>query len=130
MLRRPPRSTRTDTLFPYTTLFRSVRHAQADGAVVVAPVGVDRRVVVGHQAAIAVHVGRQQRHDGRQVALQAGDVAAEQGGVLRSEERRAGKEGVSTFRSWRSASHLKKTHSSSMDRLTHMCILTLIKHNC
>src|SRR3546814_6689850 len=24
MLRRPPRSTRTDTLFPYTTLFRSV----------------------------------------------------------------------------------------------------------
>src|SRR3546814_18336702 len=25
MLRRPPRSTRTDTLFPYTTLFRSCR---------------------------------------------------------------------------------------------------------
>src|SRR3546814_11832043 len=24
MVRRPPRSTRTDTLFPYTTLFRSV----------------------------------------------------------------------------------------------------------
>src|SRR3546814_12805953 len=24
MIRRPPRSTRTDTLFPYTTLFRSV----------------------------------------------------------------------------------------------------------
>src|SRR3546814_13747197 len=29
MIRRPPRSTRTDTLFPYTTLFRSqIRHAQ------------------------------------------------------------------------------------------------------
>src|SRR3546814_1995862 len=28
MIRRPPRSTRTDTLFPYTTLFRSV---QRDG---------------------------------------------------------------------------------------------------
>src|SRR3546814_15703215 len=28
MIRRPPRSTRTDTLFPYTTLFRS----QASGA--------------------------------------------------------------------------------------------------
>src|SRR3546814_6488425 len=28
MIRRPPRSTRTDTLFPYTTLFRSV-HAKA-----------------------------------------------------------------------------------------------------
>src|SRR3546814_3593858 len=32
MIRRPPRSTRTDTLFPYTTLFRSVvphRHVAA-----------------------------------------------------------------------------------------------------
>src|SRR3546814_6199229 len=28
MLRRPPRSTRTDTLFPYTTLFRSVRASE------------------------------------------------------------------------------------------------------
>src|SRR3546814_19077196 len=27
MIRRPPRSTRTDTLFPYTTLFRSGRQA-------------------------------------------------------------------------------------------------------
>src|SRR3546814_8762818 len=27
MLRRPPRSTRTDTLFPYTTLFRSLAQA-------------------------------------------------------------------------------------------------------
>src|SRR3546814_10100226 len=27
MIRRPPRSTRTDTLFPYTTLFRSCRRA-------------------------------------------------------------------------------------------------------
>src|SRR3546814_4512095 len=44
MIRRPPRSTRTDTLFPYTTLFRGIhrsrilrivaRHgAQHDGAV-------------------------------------------------------------------------------------------------
>src|SRR3546814_15103607 len=34
MIRRPPRSTRTDTLFPYTTLFRSVgidfRHGRAE----------------------------------------------------------------------------------------------------
>src|SRR3546814_12788857 len=31
MIRRPPRSTRTDTLFPYTTLFRSIerRHHRA-----------------------------------------------------------------------------------------------------
>src|SRR3546814_18691353 len=30
MIRRPPRSTRTDTLFPYTTLFRSLPAADAD----------------------------------------------------------------------------------------------------
>src|SRR3546814_12460937 len=38
MIRRPPRSTRTDTLFPYTTLFRSfgdaVAHIQAELLVV------------------------------------------------------------------------------------------------
>src|SRR3546814_18643507 len=33
MIRRPPRSTRTDTLFPYTTLFRSgAAHVEADQA--------------------------------------------------------------------------------------------------
>src|SRR3546814_10341949 len=32
MIRRPPRSTRTDTLFPYTTLFRSQLLADAAGA--------------------------------------------------------------------------------------------------
>src|SRR3546814_325463 len=37
MIRRPPRSTRTDTLFPYTTLFRSR---------VVDEVGVDQHAVV------------------------------------------------------------------------------------
>src|SRR3546814_11959558 len=31
MIRRPPRSTRTDTLFPYTTLFRSGGLATAGG---------------------------------------------------------------------------------------------------
>src|SRR3546814_2585582 len=31
MIRRPPRSTRTDTLFPYTTLFRAVGDADARG---------------------------------------------------------------------------------------------------
>src|SRR3546814_14584263 len=31
MIRRPPRSTRTDTLFPYTTLFRSAEQAAGDG---------------------------------------------------------------------------------------------------
>src|SRR3546814_14549206 len=38
MLRRPPRSTRTDTLFPYTTLFRSRRFRD------VAQVAADQRL--------------------------------------------------------------------------------------
>src|SRR3546814_2234865 len=39
MIRRPPRSTRTDTLFPYTTLFRSPQPRREIGALVVG--GVD-----------------------------------------------------------------------------------------
>src|SRR3546814_3277796 len=31
MIRRPPRSTRTDTLFPYTTLFRSCHRCRGRG---------------------------------------------------------------------------------------------------
>src|SRR3546814_1428268 len=34
MIRRPPRSTRTDTLFPYTTLFRSAPPARGNPGVV------------------------------------------------------------------------------------------------
>src|SRR3546814_2872336 len=37
MIRRPPRSTRTDTLFPYTTLFRSVLHEVAGDAYICQP---------------------------------------------------------------------------------------------
>src|SRR3546814_4261792 len=36
MIRRPPRSTRTDTLFPYTTLFRSAVKAYADSGLLAA----------------------------------------------------------------------------------------------
>src|SRR3546814_3948591 len=39
MIRRPPRSTRTDTLFPYTTLFRSV----PEGASLSVNEGVEKR---------------------------------------------------------------------------------------
>src|SRR3546814_13272296 len=43
IIRRPPRSTRTDTLFPYTTLFRSLRPAGAGRA---SPSPRSRSVVV------------------------------------------------------------------------------------
>src|SRR3546814_13509570 len=42
MIRRPPRSTRTDTLFPYTTLFRS--RAGHGGSVGEAPTRIDRPI--------------------------------------------------------------------------------------
>src|SRR3546814_8459989 len=44
MIRRPPRSTRTDTLFPYTTLFRSggLRHRDRTERRAAGPPGVDR----------------------------------------------------------------------------------------
>src|SRR3546814_7791335 len=41
MIRRPPRSTRTDTLFPYTTLFRSVQARRAMGHGVLAHLDPD-----------------------------------------------------------------------------------------
>src|SRR3546814_3244831 len=52
MIRRPPRSTRTDTLFPYTTLFRSV--GAMGRRVLLARL---RRPVAGHPAAAAVLPG-------------------------------------------------------------------------
>src|SRR3546814_2955717 len=52
MIRRPPRSTRTDTLFPYTTLFRSERRAREAvgyGQIDIAPHRFvdDREIVCG-----------------------------------------------------------------------------------
>src|SRR3546814_17996352 len=48
MIRRPPRSTRTDTLFPYTTLFRSIGEQEAvaemDDAVEVVALPTEHRI--------------------------------------------------------------------------------------
>src|SRR3546814_11868545 len=46
MIRRPPRSTRTDTLFPYTTLFRSGQIASAEVVRIVDGIEATRRIVV------------------------------------------------------------------------------------
>src|SRR3546814_20984516 len=65
MIRRPPRSTRTDTLFPYTTLFRSYHRLRADREVAVGD-DVDARRKVGGAAdpeAAAVAPGLQRRSD-------------------------------------------------------------------
>src|SRR3546814_16776693 len=56
MIRRPPRSTRTDTLFPYTTLFRSVRVLAGDR-------GLDqRRIGDGERDAFCALVADRARH--------------------------------------------------------------------
>src|SRR3546814_3730301 len=51
MRRRPPRSTRTDTLFPYTTLFRSAERVER------APLRGVRLVVALRHAGIADQIG-------------------------------------------------------------------------
>src|SRR3546814_14803173 len=97
MIRRPPRSTRTDTLFPYTTLFRST--AAVQGIKVDLPSASSAKVLDQPKSrVIAVS------NDGT-VSIDAVPVSmAELEGELRtsmarSEERRVGKECVSTFRS-------------------------------
>src|SRR3546814_9323355 len=41
MIRRPPRSTRTDTLFPYTTLFRSKGDQHTDRTILAGALGMN-----------------------------------------------------------------------------------------
>src|SRR3546814_6583266 len=59
MIRRPPRSTRTDTLFPYTTLFRSLGQLrQAVGVLAqFLRIGPQRRHRRRHRQRLAVAVG-------------------------------------------------------------------------
>src|SRR3546814_20196841 len=113
MIRRPPRSTRTDTLFPYTTLFRSLP-LLADvaqgvfGAALVVLVEHDQLGEVDHVDLLQLaggavvaghHVHREVDHvDDLRVGLaDAGGLADDQ--VIRTEERLVGKEGVRTCRS-------------------------------
>src|SRR3546814_1974723 len=71
MIRRPPRSTRTDTLFPYTTLFRSHFLDALDQVVPgrVFPTLQDRFLVFATVARIATRVGHQHQVASRQIQL-------------------------------------------------------------
>src|SRR3546814_13603088 len=128
MIRRPPRSTRTDTLFPYTTLCRSRRGRRIER------VGAVKRVVQAAPARIGGVEGKagveggddelRPRHrrdfrvdirgadrEGRGFGDQIGNLAQkgfigrgvvrlDGSGVVRSEDRRVGQEGVRTCSSW------------------------------
>src|SRR3546814_12925135 len=99
MIRRPPRSTRTDTLFPYTTLFRSAnlgnlemdreRPAQAVGYFEKAARDFESMGAVNELAGIS----------GLLVTAQLQLLRPDAALAERSEERRVGKECVGTWRS-------------------------------
>src|SRR3546814_4006942 len=87
MMRRPPRSKRTDPLFPYTTLFRSA--VEALGAAVglqfgVATARADRRRCLDEQFHLGL--GRDHGADIAPVEHRAAGLAREAALALRSEE--------------------------------------------
>src|SRR3546814_15955588 len=67
MVRRPPRSTRTDTLFPYTTLFRSRERDLDDQFVRLARrlEHAGEEVVAGDRAPVRMDGGAQPDHGRR-----------------------------------------------------------------
>src|SRR3546814_14177797 len=110
MFRRPPRSTRTDTLFPYTTLFRHVVVVEDDDQPVARLLGIVHRLIRHarrHRAVaddgdrLAGPVGELVRHREAQRRRDRGRRMrrAERVVVARSDESSGGKECVSTFRS-------------------------------
>src|SRR3546814_16751693 len=105
MIRRPPRSTRTDTLFPYTTLFRSrIEFGIGQGRESLerlAGCGVHGLIDHGLHLNLAVAVAR---GDGPSAPAPRETTSSDQS-CVRSEERRVGKECVSTCRSRGSLYH-------------------------
>src|SRR3546814_20161119 len=67
MIRRPPRSTRTDTLFPYTTLFRSLVGTARDAH----PPAAALFLVEEHDAVLLALVDRAGRADGETARVEA-----------------------------------------------------------
>src|SRR3546814_11334623 len=109
MIRRPPRSTRTDTLFPYTTLFRSRRlgtHLQC-GFADINTHGVRHGTLRSRLDTVRAPSPHAHACDGirtYQCSQLSGLWASangcgDPGSYSRSEERRVGKECVSTGRS-------------------------------
>src|SRR3546814_16504440 len=99
MIRRPPRSTRTDTLIPYTTLCQSENRRQsaafANGLGEIMPPLLSRSIAAFAALPFLVAASPAAAPLGDLI----GQVKREVERELRSEERRVGKECVSTCRS-------------------------------
>src|SRR3546814_20335541 len=113
MIRRPPRSTRTDTLFPYTTLFRSKR---ASSAAKSAQKRSASSPVPGSARSSTKRARRESTERpwrSRKSVMRNTLWSARLRLWDRSEERRVGKEGVSTCRSRGEPYHkTKKTYKT------------------
>src|SRR3546814_15648250 len=115
MIRRPPRSTRTDTLFPYTTLFRSLFASIAaplfDGGRIRQQINIrtaqQEAALAGYRQSVLIAL---EDVENALAAVQSARLRRPQLAVAydaanRSEERRAGNEWVRKCRSRRSAYH-------------------------
>src|SRR3546814_16676752 len=96
MIRRPPRSTRTDTLFPYTTLFRSTGWGDTQLKVHLGRLA-DLEYVLIHRMKVGQGYEYELLYDGE--GEDGGRFVMGLAAPGRSEERRVGKECASTCRS-------------------------------
>src|SRR3546814_17426802 len=96
MIRLPPRSKRTDTLCPYTTLFRSCP-AQHDEIVFEIVANLQRRLVFQQRPQLGEHemAGKLLRRFGKQpvAAMADGDVTGPAGRGRERQDRKSGVEG-------------------------------------
>src|SRR3546814_16985852 len=134
MIRRPPRSTRTDTLFPYTTLFRSATGHDIFSSLLA--LGHGRETIQGLAPAL-LHAGEGIRGEVPHLRharfhIQAGAarlIREDDGGEARSEERRVGKEGVRTCRSRWSPYHSKKKYHHKVHKVPYQTNTKLNKED-
>src|SRR3546814_17381401 len=104
MIRRPPRSTRTDTLFPYTTLFRSLQPRRAAAFRASASILAGSTFPLGTTQLPPTHLTAGSASHAAAVSALIPPVGQKRtvwngaARAFRSEERRVGKEGGSTCR--------------------------------
>src|SRR3546814_20545381 len=101
MIRRPPRSTRTDTLFPYTTLFRSYSLGTPNGVKVT--VMLEELLAAGHRGA-EYDAWLIRINDGDQFS--SGFVAANPNSKIPALVDRSGPEPIRVFESGAILNHL------------------------